>query len=180
MDPGGKATTRIGGPDDEELEVPEAVVEIRPGDFEELPEIITVGVEAVGELVVELELSETGPPTVTGLLDEDVGREDDGLVGGELKDVEADEEDELLVVMLTGPTTTEAGPELLLDEIEELELLGLKLDELVGIVLEELEAGGAVDETVELELLGTVLDELVGNVLEELEVLVDPQPDIVV
>ena len=207
VDPGGKATTRIGGPDDEELGVPEAVVEIGPADFEELPEIITVGVEAVGELVVELELSETGPPTVTGL--EEVGREDDGPVDGGLKDVEADEEDELfvvmltgptttepepeelpvgklveeaelLVVMLTGPTTTEAGPELLLDEIEELELLGLRLEELVGTVLEELEVGGAVDETVELEVLGIVLDELVGNVLEELEVLVDPQPGIVV
>jgi len=238
VDPEGKATTRIGGPDDEELGVPEAVVEIGPGDIEGLPEIITAGVEAVGELVVELELSETGLPTVAGLLDEDVGREDDGPVGGELNDVEADEEDELfvvmligltttepeldelpvgklleevellvvmligptttepeldelpvgklleevelLVVMLTGPTTTEAEPEVLLDEIEELELLGLKLDELVGIVLEELEVGGAVDETVELELLGIVLDELVGNVLEELEVLVDPQPGIVV
>ena len=209
VDPEGKATTRIGGPDDEELGVPEAVVEIGPGDIEGLPEIITAGVEAVGELVVELELSETGLPTVAGLLDEDVGREDDGPVGGELNDVEADEEDELfvvmligltttepeldelpvgklleevelLVVMLTGPTTTEAEPEVLLDEIEELELLGLKLDELVGIVLEELEVGGAVDETVELELLAIVLDELVGNVLEELEVLVDPQPGIVV
>jgi len=209
VDPEGKATTRIGGPDDEELGVPEAVVEIGPGDIEGLPEIITAGVEAVGELVVELELSETGLPTVAGLLDEDVGREDDGPVGGELNDIEADEEDELfvvmligltttepeldelpvgklleevelLVVMLTGPTTTEAEPEVLLDEIEELELLGLKLDELVGIVLEELEVGGAVDETVELELLGIVLDELVGNVLEELEVLVDPQPGIVV
>ena len=82
--------------------------------------------------------------------------------------------------MLTAPTTTETEPEVLLDEIEELELLGLKLDELVGIVLEELEVGGAVDETVELELLAIVLDELVGNVLEELEVLVDPQPGIVV
>jgi hypothetical protein len=209
VDPEGKATTRIGGPDDEELGVPEAVVEIGPGDIEGLPEIITAEVEAVGELVVELELSDTGLPTVAGLLDEDVGREDDGPVGGELNDVEADEEDELfvvmligltttepeldelpvgklleevelLVVMLTGPTTTEAEPEVLLDEIEELELLGLKLDELVGIVLEELEVGGAVDETVELELLGIVLDELVGNVLEELEVLVDPQPGIVV
>jgi hypothetical protein len=209
VDPEGKATTRIGGPNDEELGVPEAVVEIGPGDIEELPEIITAGVEAVGELVLELELSETGLPTVAGLLDEDVGREDDGPVGGELNDVEADEEDELfvvmligltttepeldelpvgklleevelLVVMLTGPTTTEAEPELLLDEIEELELLGLKLDGLVGTVLEELEAGGAVDETVELELLGIVLDELVGNVLEELEVLVNPQPGIVV
>jgi hypothetical protein len=209
VDPEGKATTRIGGPNDEELGVPEAVVEIGPGDIEELPEIITAGVEAVGELVLELELSETGLPTVAGLLDEDVGREDDGPVGGELNEVEADEEDELfvvmligltttepeldelpvgklleevelLVVMLTGPTTTEAEPELLLDEIEELELLGLKLDGLVGTVLEELEAGGAVDETVELELLGIVLDELVGNVLEELEVLVNPQPGIVV
>ncbi len=39
--------------------------------------------------------------------------------------------------------------------------------------------GGSVDETVELELLRVVLDELVGVVVEELEVLVDPQPEIV-
>lgn len=220
VDPEGKATTRIGGPDDEALEGPEAVAEIGPVDIEEPPEMITVGVEADGELVVELELSETGPPTVTGLLNEEVGREDDGPVGGELNDVETDEEDELFVVMLIGPTTTdpeleelpvgklveedelfvvmltaptttEAEPEVLLaeklidnggvvDETEEFELLGLKLDELAGTVLEELEVGGAVDETVELELLGVVLDELVGIVVEELDVLVDPQPGIVV
>jgi hypothetical protein len=93
--------------------------------------------------------------------------------------------------MLTAPTTTETEPEVLLaeglidnggvvDEAEELELLGVVLDEVVGTVLEEFEVGGSVDETVELELLGVVLDELVGNVLEELEVLVDPQPGIVV
>ncbi len=62
------------------------------------------------ELLVELELSETDPPTVTGILDEEVGREDDGPVGGELNDVETDKEDELFVVMLIGPTITE--PEL--------------------------------------------------------------------
>lgn len=192
VDPEGKATTRIGGPDDEALRVPEAVVEIGPVDIEELPEMITVGIEADGELVVELEVSETGPLTVTGLLDEEVGREDDGPVGGELNDVETDEEDELFVVMLIGPTTTTTEPEL--EElpvgklVEEDELFVVMLTaptttetEPEVLLAEELiDNGGVVDETVELGLLGVVLDELVGNVLEELEVLVDPQPGIVV
>ena len=181
VDPDGVLTTRTAGIEDEELVDAETGIEIGPVGNEELPDDITVGIEADGELVVELELSEAGPMTVAGLLEEEVGREDDGPVGGELKDVEADEEDELLVVMLMGPTATEPELEVLPDEEDELGLdVGGAVDETEELELLGLDVGGgAVDETEELELLGLELDELVGTVLEEFEVVVDPQPEIV-
>ncbi len=175
--------------EDEELVVPETGVEIGTVGIEELPNVTRVGVETDEEPVVELELSEAGPTTAAVLLEEEVDKEDEGPVGGELKPVEADEEDELLVVTLIGPT---AGLELeelpVVEMVEEDELFVVMLigptttEPELEVLLSEnlLDKGGAVDGTEELKLLGLELDELVGTVLEELEVVVDPQPGIVV
>ncbi|KAH7390033.1 hypothetical protein BKA64DRAFT_747192 [Cadophora sp. MPI-SDFR-AT-0126] len=125
--------------------------------------------------IEELELLEVGPKTTAGD-EEEVGRDEDGPVGGEVED---EDEDELLVVTLIG---TVAGPELeeLLAEelvVEEEPLLLVTLTN-TGPELEELPAEELVVEEEPLLLVtitntGPELEELpVADLFEEDELLV--------
>jgi hypothetical protein len=159
----------------------------------ELPETDTEGRDAVdpdGEVITRTG-SEADDPDVgveteigglpDGLFEDEVDGDEDDPVDGEVEG----NVDELLVVTLTDPTVGLELEELPVGElIDEEELLVLKLT--VGEMLDEdevgLAIGGVVEETEGLELvgLGLGLDEVVGVVLVELEVLVVPQPGIVV
>lgn len=189
----GETSTRIGS-EGEELEDPGVGVL----DKVVLPDDGPVVTETDKELVVELELRDMGPTTIVGLVEEVVDREVDGPVGGtddedelfvdtvvgpteglelvELADEEVLEDEELFVETLMGPTITELELEELLEEEEVGGGVGTELlDEDDEL---ELLVGGAVDETDVLELLLLEL-EVVDTALEELEDVVDPQPKIV-
>jgi hypothetical protein len=162
VDPDGAVITRTGS----EADDPDVGVDTEIG---ELPD----GLEA------EVELLEIGTITTVGLAGDEVGGDEDDPVDGEVEG----NVDELLVVTLTDPNVGLELEELLVGElIDEKELLVLKL--IVGEMLDEdevgLTVGGVVEETEGLELVGLGLDEVVGGVLVELEVVVVPQPGIVV
>jgi len=130
VDPDDVMTTRTGGELDE---VGDAKVGVEIGlvGIEELLDDTTVGIETEEKLDVELELSDAGPTSAAGQLEEEegkvnngpVGEEldvvevvDDGPVNEELDVVEVDEEDELLVVTRDGA------------------VVELELEEVVGVV----------------------------------------------
>jgi hypothetical protein len=139
---------------------PDGAVITRTGSEADDPD---VGVETeIGGLPdgleAEVELLEIGTITTVGLFEDEVEGDEDDPVDGEVEG----NVDELLVVTLTDPTVGLELEELPVGElIDEEELLVLKLDEdEVGLALG--------------------LDEVVGVVLVELEVVVVPQPGIVV